>query len=261
MREVNNLPRPRRAVIIGGHSGLGFDIASMLREEQYDILIAGRRRLVLDEALQKLIRVGGASENSILKVESCYLDIQDDDCIDACVDFYKRVFGDGLDVLVNCAGINKRAPALEVKRPEISEIIDTNAISALILANKFFPFLCKGIRPQVINMCSIFSSTTFQDRVSYSASKAALLSITKTLALEFIKDGIQVNAVSPGPIMTELNKMFLEQPTKYQEFCSNMPYGKFGDERSVSSLIRYVASGENQFIVGSNFVVDGGWTI
>jgi NAD(P)-dependent dehydrogenase (short-subunit alcohol dehydrogenase family) len=261
MRKIKDLSEPRRAVIIGGHSGLGFDTACVLREEGYDILIAGRRTQVIDQALDKLRKIGCGDNNSSAVLEGFRLDILDDECIDACVNFSKQIFGNGLDVLVNCAGVNKRAPALEVKRPEISEIIDTNAISALMLANKFFPYLSKGIRPQVINICSIFSSTTFQDRVSYSASKAALLSITKTLALEFIKNGIQVNSVSPGPIMTELNKMFLEQPVKYQEFCKNMPYGQFGDERSISSLVSYIASGENQFMVGSDFVVDGGWTI
>jgi NAD(P)-dependent dehydrogenase (short-subunit alcohol dehydrogenase family) len=113
---------------------------------------------------------------------------------------------------------------------------------------------------RIINLGSIMSVISLPGRSPYASSKAAIIGLTKTLALEWAAKGVTVNAICPGPFATEMNRQLLNDPAKYQDFVSRIPMGRWGELHEIAGAVVFLASDAAAFVTGSSLFVDGGWT-
>ena len=138
--------------------------------------------------------------------------------------------------------------------------MSTNYYSAFNIYKKLYPILLKSNYARIINLTSIFSTRTIEKRTSYTASKAALLMLTKSLALEWCKNNITVNSISPGPFLTEINLPVLKNKKEYAKMCKKIPLGRFGNVEEIITPMLFLASEYSSYVNGSEIIIDGGWT-
>ena len=169
------------------------------------------------------------------------------------------LFGGRVHIAVNSAGINVRNPIERITLAEWESIQRVNSTGAFLFAREMFPLLKAGGWGRLINVASIFASRSFPGRTSYASSKGALLQLTRTLAIEWAKERITVNAISPGPILTEMTRPLLDNPDAYRKFCENIPMARFGDPDEIVTACLFLASPASTYVTGSEIVVDGGW--
>jgi NAD(P)-dependent dehydrogenase (short-subunit alcohol dehydrogenase family) len=138
--------------------------------------------------------------------------------------------------------------------------MDTNVTSAFLMCRTLLPHMRGQGYGRIINMTSIMSHVSMPHRVSYSASKAALLGMTRALALELAPEGITVNGISPGPFITEMTRPLLEDAAVSRQMVANIPLGRWGKPEEVGQLAVYLCSEDAAFITGTDILIDGGWT-
>jgi NAD(P)-dependent dehydrogenase (short-subunit alcohol dehydrogenase family) len=240
------------AVIVGGASGLGRAMAAGLADHGASVCIVARTREKA-ETSAALIAANGAS---------CFpgvADVASESSIEALGDAVDRRFSGGVNVVVNCAGINIRNPIERISLEEWESIQRVNSTGAFLLARTMYPRLKRAGWGRLIHVTSIFASRSFPHRTSYASSKGALLQLTRTLAVEWARQNITVNAISPGPIVTDMTRPILDNPDAYSEFCRNIPIGRFGEPDEVVTACLFLASPNSSFVTGAEIAVDGGW--
>ena len=129
------------------------------------------------------------------------------------------------------------------------------------ILKKLYPLLKNSKYSRVINLTSIFSTRTMQKRTAYSASKAALLMLTKSLALEWCGKNFTVNSISPGPFLTEINLPVLKNKKEYKKMCEKIPLKRFGNTDEIITPMLFLASSNSSYVNGADIIVDGGWKI
>ena len=166
----------------------------------------------------------------------------------------------GVHILINNAGINLRKQLIEFSLEEWRRVLDTNLTSVFLMCRSFVPHMKGAGYGRIINMTSIMSHVSLPGRSAYSASKTALLGLTRALALELAPESITVNGISPGPFATEMNTPLMQNPELNQQFLLKIPVGRWGRVEEIGQLALYLCSEAAGFLTGTDIVIDGGWT-
>lgn len=166
-----------------------------------------------------------------------------------------------LDILVNNAGINIRKKAVEYSEEEFRKVIEINLMAPFELSRKLYPFLKEAEKPAIVNVASSAALQDVGTGAPYAMSKAGLLQQTRSLAVEWAKDGIRVNAVSPWFTLTPLTRGLLDQKERISNILRRTPQNRVADPQEIASIIAFLAMEKSSFITGQNIVADGGMSI
>ena len=241
----------RVAVITGGASGLGLAISRALASCGATVVPCGRRRDVVDAACKSLEDAGG-------KVVARTVDVGKRESIDALRDDLVSSLG-SVDILVNAAGKTFRKPTIAVTDVEWNDLMDTNVNGMLRACQSFYEPLKANGRGRIVNIASLGSYTALFETTAYCASKAAVLSLTKSLAIEWARDQICVNAIAPGVFPTDLNRKLIEGTPRGNEFIVRTPMKRFGKTEELGGAAVLLSSDAASYMTGSCVTVDGGY--
>src|SRR5271170_404969 len=205
----------RVAVVIGATSGIGRAIAIALAEHGAHVIPTGRRAAGIQSACREIEALG----RKTLELTS---NVAHRGSIDVLRDAVLAHFG-RVDILVNAAGFTFRKPAVEISEADWAGLMDTNLNGALRACQSFYEPLKASGRGRVINIASLGSYLSFHEVAAYCASKSALLSLTRGLAVEWARDGIMVNAIAPGIFPTEMTRHIVEGTPRGQELLLRTP--------------------------------------
>ncbi len=239
------------ALITGGGTGLGFGIARAFLSHGARVVITGRRESVLQEAVDELGK--GAS----------YLvnDVSDIKALPSFVENLESVFGP-LDILVNNAGINMKKPLTQVSDEEFQKIINTNVNGLFSLTREVAKKMLARKSGSIINITSMAALYGISDVTAYTASKTAVLGMTRSLAVDLSGEGIRVNAIAPGFIDSPmLRKAFDSDPERQRKVLGRTPMKRLGEPDDIAAAAVYLASDAAKFVTGVNLPVDGGNSI
>ena len=164
-----------------------------------------------------------------------------------------------IQILINNAGTNLRKDIQDFTLDEWMNVQNTNLNSAFLMCRAFVPHMKGTGYGRILNMTSIMAHVSLAQRTAYSSTKAALLGLTKALALELAKEGITVNGISPGPFATEINTAILQNPELNAQFVSKIPVGRWGRVEEVGALAAFLCGDDAGFITGTDILIDGGW--
>ncbi|MDB4637426.1 MAG: SDR family oxidoreductase [Planctomycetaceae bacterium] len=242
----------KTAVVIGGTGVLGGAIADALGGAGAHVIIVGRSAERGGEAAQKIVDAGGSAEFMAADSTS-----RTD--LEAIVEHLKANNRQA-DVLVNGAGVNAATPFLEIPEEEWDRIFNVNLSSVRLACQVFGKFMLESeTKGAIINVASASAMTPLSRVFTYSASKAAVLNLTQNLAREWAKDGIRVNALSPGFFPAEQNRKVLT-PDRVESIMRHTPADRFGDAEELAGAVVLMASPKaGSFMNGANIVIDGGF--
>lgn len=241
----------RVALITGGSRGLGKAMAVTLGS-------AGAKLALVARDLEKLNEVAEVVHQAGSEVRVFQVDVTNEQDVQRLERDVTAAFGK-LHILINNAGINIRKQLHELTLEEWRKVMDTNLTSVFLMCRSFIPHMRGQGYGRIINMTSIMSWVSLPGRAAYSASKCAVLGLTRALALELAADGITVNGISPGPFATEMNTALMQDPEVNQIFMSRTPIGRWGRPEEIGQLALYLCSDDAGYITGTDVLIDGGW--
>ena len=243
--------RSRTAVVVGGTSGIGRAIALALAEAGAAVVPSGRRIAEVEATVRAIEKLGARS----LAVAS---DVVDPASLETLRDRVLAHFG-RVDILVNAAGITHRVPTLECSDEDWTRVLETNLTGAFRCCKAFAPGMVQAGWGRIINIASLSSFVGFHGVAAYGASKAGVVLLTRTLAVELSSAGVCVNAIAPGVFLTALNRDFLLGSARGEEIRMRTPMGRFGDIEEVAGAAVFLASEAASFISGEVLTIDGGY--
>ena len=241
----------RVAVVIGASSGIGRAIATGLARHGADVIPSGRREPMLKEVCAEIESLG---RRTLLHTA----DATERESLDRLRDAVLNRFG-RIDILVNAAGYTLKKPAIAIGEQEWTTLLDTNLTGVLRACQCFYEPLKSSGNGRVVNIASLSSFLAFHEVAAYSASKTALLSLTRSLACEWARDGICVNAIAPGVFPTELNREIIMGTPRGSELLMRTPMRRFGKPEELVGAAVLLASDGASFLTGQCIAVDGGY--
>jgi NAD(P)-dependent dehydrogenase (short-subunit alcohol dehydrogenase family) len=239
------------AVVIGGTTGIGRALALGLAEAGADVIATSRRQEQVDQVATELEERGAKT----LRIAS---DVLDRASLQTLADQVLETFGK-VDILINCAGMTKRAPTLDYPEETWDTIIATNLTGTLRGCQIFGKSMIKRGYGRIINIGSLTTFVGFFEVAAYGASKAAVGSLTRSLAVEWSKHGVTVNAIAPGVFRTDINRDLLDNTDRGRELLLRTPMQRFGNVEEVVGAAVYLASRASSFVTGEILAVDGGF--
>ena len=247
----------RVALITGGNGGIGLGMAKAFIEHGASVAIIGRSQSKLDDAESDLRKIAGSDR--VLAAQS---DVTDRDSVLSVLDAVIGRFG-GLDILVNNAGVNRRADEPHLLSDEDWRyVIDVNLTSIHTVTSLAFPLMKERGRGKIINIGSMMSIFGTAYAPAYAASKGGVVQYTKSCAVAWAKDNVQVNAILPGWIVTEMTNQFKEAfPDRYATIVGRTPAGRWGQPADLGGTAVFLASGASDFVTGTSIPVDGGYSV
>ncbi|HYO63580.1 MAG TPA: glucose 1-dehydrogenase [Pyrinomonadaceae bacterium] len=241
----------RVAVVIGGTSGIGRAIAHGLAEAGADVVPTSRRAEQVEAAAAEIEERGRRT----LRLTS---DVSDRASMQRVLDETVGALGK-VDILVNSAGRTKRAPTLDFTEEDWNDIIETNLTGTLRACQVFGRHMLEREYGRIVNIASLSTFVALYEVAAYSASKAAVASLTKSLAVEWAPRGVNVNAIAPGVFRTALNQKLLDETERGREFLLRTPARRFGRVEELAGAAVFLASDAAAFVNGEVLVVDGGF--
>jgi NAD(P)-dependent dehydrogenase (short-subunit alcohol dehydrogenase family) len=241
----------RIAVVIGGTSGIGKTISLAFAQAGARVVASSRRQAEVDATAAELEKIGRRA----LRVTS---DVLDRGSLERLRDATLAEFG-GVDILVNCAGRTQKKPVADVTDAEFQTVLDTNLTGTFRACQIFGRQMLEQGKGRIINIASLSSFAALYQTAAYSASKAAVVSLTQTLAVEWGSKGVNVNAIAPGVFRTALNQELLDGTERGKEFLLRTPMRRFGKLEELAGAAIFLASEAASFVNGEVLVVDGGF--
>jgi NAD(P)-dependent dehydrogenase (short-subunit alcohol dehydrogenase family) len=241
----------KTAVVTGGTSGIGLALTRALAQAGANVVPTGRRAALVAAAAGEVQALGRRS-----LVQTC--DVTNNDSLAQLLQSVRAEFG-GVQILVNCAGKTKRMPTLDFPEADWNDILETNLTGTLRACRVFGRHMIEKGYGRIINIASLSSFVALYEVAAYSASKAAVASLTQSLAVEWSKSGVCVNAIAPGVFRTDMNAALLDGTERGREFLLRTPMKRFGHLDELGGAAVFLASDAASFVTGHLLTVDGGF--
>ena len=243
----------RTAIITGGSKGLGLAIAAGLASAGANIMLVNRSEEEGKNAAIELEQLYGT------KAVSFAADVTDETQTVAMAAKAMDIFG-RIDILINSAGINIRGPIDELSYADFNKVMEVNVNGTWLCSRAVTPFMKEAGSGKIINLASTVGLVGLANRTPYAASKGAVVNMTRALGLEFAPFNINVNAICPGPFLTEMNIPFKDS-VEYKNFVIGATaVGRWAELPEIQGIAIMLASDASSYMCGSIFTVDGGWT-
>jgi NAD(P)-dependent dehydrogenase (short-subunit alcohol dehydrogenase family) len=243
----------RTAIITGGSKGLGLAMAEGLASAGANVMLVNRTEKDGEEAAKTI------SSSYGVKAISFAADVTNQAQTEAMAKAAMDTFG-RIDILINSAGINIRGAIDELKMEEFNKVMEVNVTGTWLCCKAVTPYMKKAGKGSIINLASTLGLVGLSNRTPYASSKGAVVQMTRALALEFAPFNINVNAICPGPFLTEMNLPIAETEDGLKFVVGATALGRWGELKEIQGAAIFLAGDAGTYMVGSMLTVDGGWT-
>lgn len=245
--------RGRVALVTGASKGLGKAMSMGLAK-------AGARLALCARNLEDLERSKAEAESHGATARTYAMDVLDRTSVREAASAVLEDFGT-VDILLNNAGVNVRKPVTQLAEEEWDLVLDTNLKGYFLVAQAVAPHMIRRGRGKVINVASIMGAVALENLVAYASSKGGVVQMTKVMAIEWARHGINVNAIGPTYFETPLVAALRNDPERFRFINERTPMGRWGQPEELEGTVIFLASRASDFITGQTIYVDGGWTI